>query len=62
MFPAGLAYDWITDKLYWTDSGTCRIEVINSNGTMRGLLIWEGLDKPRDIVLDPKGNAASQNS
>lgn len=59
MFPAGLAYDWITGKLYWTDSVTCRIEVINSNGTMRGLLIWEGLDQPRDIVLDPKGNTES---
>lgn len=54
--PAGLAYDWLTNKLYWTDAGTNRIEVANANGTMRTLLAWENIDKPRDIVLDPKGN------
>lgn len=51
--PAGLAFDWITDKLYWTDSATLRIEVSNLDGTIRSLLIWNNLDKPRDIVLDP---------
>lgn len=51
--PAGLALDWVTKKLYWTDAGTNRIECSNLNGSMRTLLIYEGLDKPRDIVLDP---------
>ena len=51
--PAGLALDWITKKLYWTDAGTNRIECSNLEGTMRALLIYEGLDKPRDIVVDP---------
>jgi low-density lipoprotein receptor-related protein 4 len=55
--PAGLALDWITDKLYWTDAGTARIEVANSDGSMRGLLIWDELDKPRDIVVDPIGKS-----
>lgn len=53
--PAGLAYDWITDKVYWTDAGTNRIEVANTDGTMRTLLAWDKIDKPRDIVVDPKG-------
>lgn len=53
--PAGISLDWATDKIYWTDAGTARIEVANSNGTMRSLLIWEELDKPRDIVVDPLG-------
>lgn len=22
--PAGLAIDWVTNKLYWTDAGMCR--------------------------------------
>uniref|UniRef100_A0A8C5AXU6 EGF-like domain-containing protein n=1 Tax=Gadus morhua TaxID=8049 RepID=A0A8C5AXU6_GADMO len=53
--PAGLAIDWVTDKLYWTDAGTDRIEVSNADGTMRTVLIWENLDRPRDIVVDPIG-------
>jgi len=53
--PAGLAVDWVTSKLYWTDAGTNRIEVSTLDGSMRGLLVWEGLDKPRDIVVDPMG-------
>lgn len=93
--PAGLAIDWVTNKLYWTDagkqlifvyfnilfisfalssmtciaasalqhqldscfwvSGTDRIEVSNANGSMRTVLIWENLDRPRDIVVDPVG-------
>lgn len=82
--PAGLAIDWVTNKLYWTDagklalllplflcnylkicpfmesmvfgvSGTDRIEVSNADGSMRTVLIWENLDRPRDIVVDPVG-------
>ena len=55
VWPAGLAYDWLTDKLYWTDAGTNRIEVANVDGSMRTLLAWDNIDKPRDIVVDPKG-------
>jgi low-density lipoprotein receptor-related protein 4 len=51
--PAGLALDWITDKLYWTDPGTNRIEVVTTDGKQRALLIWQDLDKPRDVVVDP---------
>lgn len=36
-------------------SGTDRIEVSNADGTMRTVLIWENLDRPRDIVVDPIG-------
>ena len=51
--PAGLAIDWVTKKLYWTDAGTDRIEVANLDGTQRTVLVWEGLDRPRDILVDP---------
>jgi DNA-binding beta-propeller fold protein YncE len=51
--PAGISIDWVTNKLYWTDAGTNVIEVSNMDGSMRSLLIWEGLDKPRDIAVDP---------
>lgn len=36
-------------------SGTDRIEVSNVDGSMRTVLIWENLDRPRDIVVDPVG-------
>lgn len=49
----GLAIDWIHDKLYWTDSGTSRIEVANLDGTHRKVLLWQNLEKPRAIALHP---------
>ncbi|NXE81490.1 LRP5 protein, partial [Cochlearius cochlearius] len=40
-------------NLYWTDTGTDRIEVTRLNGTSRKILISENLDEPRAIVLHP---------
>ena len=51
--PAGLAVDWVSRKLYWTDSEVGRIEVSNLDGSQRSVLIWEGLGQPRDITVDP---------
>lgn len=51
--PAGLAIDWITRKLYWTEAGSKRIEVSDMDGLMRTVLIWDNLDKPRDIIVNP---------
>ncbi|KAF4523621.1 hypothetical protein B566_EDAN010130, partial [Ephemera danica] len=42
-------------EIYTEINVVIRIEVANMDGTMRALLIWEGLDKPRDIVVDPIG-------
>lgn len=53
MFLGGLAIDWIHDKLYWTDSGTSRIEVANLDGTHRKVLLWQNMEKPRAIALHP---------
>lgn len=51
--PAGLALDWITDKIYYTDMGTNRIEVATVDGRLRTMLIWQGIEKPRDIAVNP---------
>lgn len=53
--PAGLAVDWVGRKLYWTEAGLDRIEVANLDGSMRSVLVWDNLDKPRDIIVDPIG-------
>jgi len=51
--PDGVAVDWVARNLYWTDTGTDRIEVSRLNGTSRKVLISENLDQPRAITLDP---------
>ena len=51
--PDGIAVDWVAQNLYWTDTGTNRIEVSRLNGSARRVLIDENLDEPRAIALDP---------
>lgn len=51
----GVAVDWIARNLYWTDSGTDRIEVARLDGTARRVLISADIGAPRAIVLDPLG-------
>jgi low density lipoprotein receptor-related protein 5/6 len=51
--PAGLACDWLTQKLYWTDDETNRIEVATINGEHRKVLFWDDIDQPRAIALVP---------
>lgn len=48
----GLALDWCGRNLYWIDTSS-RIEVLKLDGSSRRTLIWQGLRKPRSIVLDP---------
>ena len=52
--PDGLAIDHVGRNVYWTDTGTNRIEVARLDGTSRKLLIKDGLDEPRAIVLDER--------
>lgn len=51
--PEGIAVDWIGRNLYWSDTGTDRIEVCHLNGSSRRVLISENLGEPRAIVVDP---------
>lgn len=50
--PDGLAIDHVGRNVYWTDTGTDRIEVGRLDGTKRKVLFKDGLDEPRAIVLD----------
>ncbi|XP_039745762.1 low-density lipoprotein receptor-related protein 6 [Pararge aegeria] len=50
----GLAIDWSGQNIYWTDTASQRIEVARLDGSSRRTLIWQGLKKPKSVVLDPK--------
>ena len=50
----GLAWDWVNDKLYWSDACNNDIEVIDPHtGDRRVLLHTGSTSDPRQIVLDP---------
>lgn len=51
--PEGLTCDWITNKIYWTDSETDRLEVATLDGKYRKVLFWTDFDQPRAIVVAP---------
>ena len=51
--PDGIAVDWVTGKLYWTDAWAKKIEVSHMDGKDRRALIDTNLDMPRAIVLHP---------
>ena len=52
--PDGIAIDKVGRNIYWSDTGNNRIEVARLDGTKRKLLIKDGLDEPRAIVLDER--------
>lgn len=48
-----MAVDWIHDLLFWTDSGTRRVEVTTLEGNQRAVIAANDLDKPRAIAVHP---------
>jgi low-density lipoprotein receptor-related protein 4 len=51
--PSGVAIDWIHNLLFWTDSGTRRVEVATMDGSVRAVLAASDLDKPRAVAVHP---------
>ena len=50
----GIAWDWINEKLYWTDFCTGVIEVYDPNTGHRRVLLNTGSNSNnKDIVVDP---------
>lgn len=52
--PTGIAIDWYTEKIYWTDGETNRIEVISIEQKHRKVLFWTDVDLARAIAVVPK--------
>ncbi|KAL1489546.1 hypothetical protein ABEB36_013499 [Hypothenemus hampei] len=53
LIPDGLAIDWLTNNIYWTDTETNRIEVATLEGKHRKVLFWTDIDQPRAVVVVP---------
>lgn len=51
--PGGVALDWIHNLIFWTDSGTRRIEVATLDGQQRAVIAANEVDKPRAIAVHP---------
>ena len=51
--PEGLAVDWVNDHIYWADAELKQIEVVSLDGTLRKVLVRQGLEKPRAIAVHP---------
>lgn len=49
----GLAWDWINEKLYWTDYCDDDIEVYDPNTNYRTVLFHRNISEPHTIVVDP---------
>ncbi|CAF4738296.1 unnamed protein product, partial [Rotaria sp. Silwood2] len=49
--PVGISYDWVSDRLYWTDERYGRIISARNNGSER--LIIAGSSQPRAIAVHP---------
>ncbi|KAJ8023749.1 Low-density lipoprotein receptor-related protein 6 [Holothuria leucospilota] len=50
---SGLACDWRNNKIYFMDLERQTIEVCELDGSLRKVLFWTDLVKPRDVTLDP---------
>uniref|UniRef100_H2Z579 EGF-like domain-containing protein n=1 Tax=Ciona savignyi TaxID=51511 RepID=H2Z579_CIOSA len=49
----GVAVDWIGRNVFWADAQANRIEVARMDGTSRRPIIWQDLDSPACIAMDP---------
>ena len=52
-YAVGLAVDWISRKIYWTDDNLRKIEVMDVNGGNRKVIMQSSVDRPRSIAVDP---------
>ena len=61
-FIDGIAWDWINEKLYWTDFCKDTIEVYDPASGYRRVLLYTGTSNNKDIVVDPNYWASCCNN
>lgn len=52
--PEGIAIDWVSRLVFWTDSSLKRLEVATLDGTLRKVLLDKNIQNPRSIAVNPE--------
>ena len=52
--PEGIAIDWVSRLVFWTDSSLKRLEVANVDGSLRKVLLDKNIQNPRGIAVNPE--------
>lgn len=59
---SGLAIDYVSRIMYWTDDKTDTINLARLDGSLRRILLDTGLDRPRAmVVLHGQGSVSDLN-
>ena len=59
-FPEGLAVDWISGKLYWTDAKRDAIYVGDLRNGRKMTIVEGKIDSPKAIVVSPSNGWVKQ--
>jgi sugar lactone lactonase YvrE len=52
--PEGIAVDWVSRLVFWTDSSLKRLEVAKLDGSLRKILLDKNIQNPRGIAVNPE--------
>ena len=52
--PEGIAIDWVSRLVFWTDSALKRLEVAKLDGSLRKVLLDKNIQNPRAIAVNPE--------
>ena len=52
--PEGIAVDWVSRLIFWTDSSLKRLEVASLDGSLRKILLDKNIQNPRGIAVNPE--------
>lgn len=60
--PEGVAVDWISRRIYWTDSEKDTVEVASlDDPSQRAVIVRQHLVNPRGIAVDPSQKCVEHN-
>lgn len=55
-----MAFDWISDNIYFIENVRKRIEVFNLHSSARRVVVWSIMGDPRSVAVHPaRGYAIS---